>query len=194
MFVIRGADGELIKDTSFGDSFDEPLKFKTKEAARAAKKQMQMMIPGGQLQIEEWQERCERCESDDDVLTIYVNDVPKTYCQNCRVELFAKKKPVGRPSLGVTKKVSLTLEESDWAYLDQKANGNRSGFIREVVWNALGNESAWDNYACLGYAIKGLERLEYSPEEIKKVIQAIYAEFDTTSVPVANEHYRKSDY
>lgn len=137
---------------------------------------------------------CERCGGQHDMVIIHVNDEPKAYCQNCRVELFAKKKPVGRPSLGVTKKVSLTLTEDDWQALDEKADGNRSAFIREVVWNSLGNESEWDNYACLGYAIKGLERLEYSPEEIKKVIQAIYAEFDTTSVPVANEHYRKSDY
>ncbi|QPR66073.1 hypothetical protein I6G82_00085 (plasmid) [Lysinibacillus macroides] len=137
---------------------------------------------------------CERCGGQHDVVIIHVNDEPKAYCQNCRVELFAKKKPVGRPSLGVTKKVSLTLTEDDWQALDEKADGNRSAFIREVVWNSLGNESEWDNYACLGYAVKGLERLAYSPEEIKKIIRAIYTEFDMTSVSVANEHYRKSDY
>ena len=137
---------------------------------------------------------CERCGGSDDVATIYVNDEPKTYCQKCRVEMFMKKRPVGRPSLGVTKKVSLTLDEGDWEYLDKKADGNRSKFIRHAVTNALGDESGWDNYACLGYAIKGAEKLGYSHDEVKKLVRMIYLQFDTTSVAEANEIYRESDY
>lgn len=48
---------------------------------------------------------------------------------------------VGRPPIGITKKVSLTLSERDWEWLDEKAEGNRSKFLRKVVWNELGNES-----------------------------------------------------
>lgn len=46
------------------------------------------------------------------------------------------KTEVGRPSIGVTKKVSLTLSDDDWNWLDQQANGNRSNFIRELIFKA----------------------------------------------------------
>lgn len=114
MFGIRGADGQLIRSTKLDDSFDKELRFETEELARKAMKQMKMMMPSNMLQVVELKERCERCDSDNDVVIIHVNDEPKAYFRNCRVELFAKKKPVGRPTIGVTKKVSLTLEESDW--------------------------------------------------------------------------------
>ena len=71
---------------------------------------------------------CERCGSSIDVALIYVNDVPMTYCRICRGALFTKKKSVGRPSTGITKKVSLTLTEDDWTALEEKAKGNRSLF------------------------------------------------------------------
>lgn len=137
---------------------------------------------------------CDRCDGTENVTVIYINDEPKKYCKKCRLELFLKKKTVGRPAIGITKKISLTLSEEDWEWLDKKAKGNRSKFIREVVWNALGNENEWDNYACLGYAIKGAEKLGYSPEEIKKLVRAIYLQFDRISVPEANKIYRESDY
>lgn len=48
---------------------------------------------------------------------------------------------VGRPPIGITKKVSLTLTEENWELFDGKADGNRSKFLREIVGNTLGNES-----------------------------------------------------
>src|SRR5699024_1587269 len=90
---------------------------------------------------------------------------------------------VGRPAIGITKKVSLTLSEDNWEWLDEKAEGNRSGFLREIVWNALGNESEWSNYACLGYAIAGAKKLGYDDEKINELVRAIYGEFDFKSVP-----------
>ena len=137
---------------------------------------------------------CERCNGNDDVGIIYVNDEPKMFCQKCRAEIFGRKKAVGRPSLGVTKKVSVTLQESDWAWLDEKAKGNRSAFIREAIWNSLGNESQWSNNACLGYAIKALESLNYSGDEIQQIIRAIHSTFDLTSVEEAKKIYKKSPY
>lgn len=101
---------------------------------------------------------------------------------------------VGRPAIGVTKKVSLTLSEENWEWLDEKAEGNRSKFLREIVWNALGNESQWSNYACLGYAIAGAKKLGYDDEKIHSLVRAIYGEFDMKSVLEAEEIYRKSDY
>lgn len=50
------------------------------------------------------------------------------------------KAEVGRPSIGITKKVSLTLSDDDWNWLDQQANGNRSNFIRELIFKARANE------------------------------------------------------
>ena len=101
---------------------------------------------------------------------------------------------VGRPAIGITKKVSLTLSEDNWEWLDEKAEGNRSGFLREIVWNALGNESEWSNYACLGYAIAGAKKLGYDDEKINELVRAIYGEFDFKSVPEAEDIYRESDY
>lgn len=137
---------------------------------------------------------CERCGGDDDVAMIYVNDEPKTYCQKCRGEMFGKKKPVGRPSLGVTKKVSLTMTEAEWLEFDEKAKGNRSGFLRKIVWNGLGDESEWDNYACLGYAILGAKKMGMNDEQIRQLVKTIRGEFDLKSVKQANDIYVKSDY
>lgn len=40
---------------------------------------------------------------------------------------------VGRPPIGITKKVSMTLSEEQWEWLDEKADGNRSNFLREII-------------------------------------------------------------
>lgn len=105
-----------------------------------------------------------------------------------------KSNPVGRPSVGVTKKVSLTLSEENWKWLDEKADGNRSKFLREIVWNALGNESEWSNYAALGYAIVGAKKLGYDDEKIRELVREMYWQFDMKSVPEAENIYRESDY
>lgn len=65
---------------------------------------------------------CERCNGIEDVTMVYVNDTPKTYCDKCRVEMFEKKKPVGRPKEGITKKVSLTLPPDVWELIDLRKN------------------------------------------------------------------------
>lgn len=43
----------------------------------------------------------------------------------------------GRPPIGVTRKVSLTLTEEDWARFDERADGNRSKYLRSVLTDAL---------------------------------------------------------
>lgn len=191
MFVIRGLNGEIMFDTEIETEREETV-FQKYEDAKFALENLEKVLPKGHFKI--LATNCERCSSDNDVAIIDVNGEPKAFCQNCRVEVFAKKKPVGRPSLGVTKKVSVTLDENEWEWLDEKAKGNRSAFIREVISNSLGNESEWSNYACLGYAIKGLENLQYSPDEIKKIIRAIESTFDMTAVPEAEKVYTKSPY
>lgn len=44
-----------------------------------------------------------------------------------------KLNPVGRPPIGVTKKVSMTLSEEEWEWLEEKEDGNRSGFLRGII-------------------------------------------------------------
>lgn len=48
---------------------------------------------------------------------------------------------VGRPSLGVTKKVSITLEQEEWEQLEilQKDSGcgSRSELLRKIIRNLL---------------------------------------------------------
>lgn len=43
------------------------------------------------------------------------------------------KKIIGRPSLGITRKLSLTLDDDMWKWLDKQADGNRSAFIRRLI-------------------------------------------------------------
>jgi hypothetical protein len=52
----------------------------------------------------------------------------------------------------------------------------------------------WSNAGCLGYAIKALELLEYRPEDIQRIINAMKAQFDRTTVKEADRHYCNSDY
>lgn len=101
---------------------------------------------------------------------------------------------VGRPAIGVTKKVSLTLSENDWEWLDEKADGNRSQFLRETVTSYLGSEAEWSNQAALGYAILAAKELNYNHDEIKKLIGAIYYQFDMKTVDEAKKIYREADY
>lgn len=191
MFVIRGAKGEIVTDTEWGKAGEE-TRFATYEEAERALKEMELSIPKGIFRVQAIE--CDRCGGDHDLAVIHVNEEPKAYCQNCRVEMFSKKNPVGRPAVGVTRKVSLTLPEEEWEWLDEKAQGNRSQFLRHLVWNAQSPESEWSNYACLGYAIAGAEKLGYDPEQIRQLVQAIHGEFDWKSVPKAKDIYRESDY
>lgn len=48
---------------------------------------------------------------------------------------------VGRPPIGITKKVSMTLSEDEWELFDEQANGNRSKFLREIVGKILEGKS-----------------------------------------------------
>ncbi|MEA0564769.1 hypothetical protein [Lysinibacillus irui] len=85
---------------------------------------------------------CERCDSSINVTIIYVDEIPVTYCKACKVSLFSKKRPVGRPSIGITKKVSLTLTKDDWEQFDVQAKNNRSLFLRKLIVKALNEEDS----------------------------------------------------
>lgn len=88
---------------------------------------------------------CNRCSSPVNVTIIYVDEVPVTYCKACKTALFSKKRSVGRPSIGITKKVSLTLTKDDWEQFDAKAKWNRSLFLRQIIVKALNEEDPGGN-------------------------------------------------
>lgn len=191
MFVVRGLDGKIVTSTEVGKEEKEE-QHDTYEQAQRALEEIEKSLPKGLFRIVATE--CERCGGDDDLTIIHVNNEPKAYCQNCRVEMFTKKNPVGRPSVGVTKKVSLTLPENEWEWFDEQAKGNRSQYLRHLVWKKQSPENEWDNYACLGYAILGAQAMGLDDEKTQKLINAIHGEFDWKSVEQANEVYRKSDY
>lgn len=143
---------------------------------------------------------CVRCRGTNDVaeLTIPVTGGYETIrlCVDCRVKLFTKDpvKKIGRPSLGVTKKVSLTLPEEDWKWMDEQAEGNRSQLLRYLISQEKSPEGRWSNNACLGYAILGAKKLGYDDERIQELVRAIYSEFDWKSVDEAKDTYNKSSY
>lgn len=193
MFVLRGLDGRIVASTDYeSEKEGQEQQYETYKQAYHMLQEFEKSVPKGMFRIVAL--NCDRCNGEDDVTIIHVNDEPKAYCQSCRVEMFSPKKSVGRPSVGVTKKVSLTLPEYYWEWLDEKADGNRSKFLRKVIWNALGNESEWSNQACLGYAIAGAKKLGYDEEKTHELIGAIYGEFDVKSVLEAEEIYRNSIY
>lgn len=191
MFVLRGLDGKIVTITEMGKEEREE-QHETYEQAEQALKEMERSIPKGTLRIVATD--CERCGGENDVAIIHVDDEPKAYCQSCRFEMFTPKNPVGRPIVGVTKKVSLTLPEEEWEWFDEKAAGNRSQFLRHLVWEAQSPENEWNNYACLGYAIAGAKKLGYGDEKIHELVRAIYGEFDWKTVPAAEKIYKESDY
>lgn len=52
---------------------------------------------------------------------------------------------MGRPSIGITKKVSLTLTKDDWEKFDAKATHNRSLFLRKIIVKSLNEENPGEN-------------------------------------------------
>lgn len=155
---------------------------------------------------------CMNCGSDNDVSEFYAPLKPTDFgveagekiilCADCRFKLLASPlqrrnqgaRQPGRPSLGITQKISLTLSEEDWAWLDEQAKGNRSQLLRYLIGQEQSPEGRWSNNACLGYAILGAKKLGYDEEQIGKLIKAIYSEFDWKSVDQAKEVYNGSPY
>jgi hypothetical protein len=142
---------------------------------------------------------CMNCGSDHDVIDFYRGDEKIVLCAGCRYKLATGQKvitvkQIGRPSLGVTKKVSLTLPESVWEHLDSEANGNRSEYLRKLIDRDTWSQGDWSNNACLGYAILGAQALGLSEVQTKQFVRAIYREFDFKTVEEAQKVYEQSPY
>jgi len=52
----------------------------------------------------------------------------------------------------------------------------------------------WDNATCLGYVISTLENLDYSYEEIWRIVAEMKELFDWVSLDDARVHYCESSY
>lgn len=59
---------------------------------------------------------------------------------------------------------------------------------------SLSGGEEWSNNACLGYAIYGARKLEYTEEQTKKLVRAMYGEFDRKSLQQAKDEYNYSPY
>lgn len=146
-------------------------------------------------------EVCQSCNGTNDVVEFYRGDERIVLCADCRFKLLAPRnvgaRQPGRPSLGVTKKVSLTLPEDTWEWFDAEAEklvGSRSALLRYLIGREQSPESRWSNNACLGYAILGAQKLEFDDEQIQKLVRAIYGQFDRKSVDEAKAVYEQSPY
>ncbi|MCZ8510860.1 DUF2239 family protein [Paenibacillus filicis] len=146
---------------------------------------------------------CMNCGSTHDVIDFIAGEEKFVLCADCRYKLVNRRGRVvsilnarepGRPSLGVTRKVSLTLPEAVWEHLDSQANGNRSLYLRKLIDRNMSSEGSWSNNACLGYTILGAKRLGYSEEQTKELVRAIYGFFDCKTVEEARTVYEQSPY
>lgn len=60
----------------------------------------------------------------------------KEYCLDCRSPHGGKREGAGRPSLGITKKVSITLPDNIWDEIEgEKGELTKSAFFRELALN-----------------------------------------------------------
>jgi hypothetical protein len=142
---------------------------------------------------------CQNCDGNNDVVAFKRGKEQVVLCTDCRFKLLSGAPRVtgrlpGRPSLGTTKKVSLTLPDETWEWIDEQAGENRSALIRYLIGRERSPEREWSNNTCLGYAIFGAQKLGYDEEQTKELIRAIYSQFDMKTVEEARTAYSNSPY
>jgi hypothetical protein len=143
---------------------------------------------------------CENCNGTNDVADFFIGKQEHVLCVDCRVKLLPTRgkqmttQKQGRPSLGITKKMSVTLPEGTWDLFDKLAGNNISMYLRGLINRDMFSDGDWSNNACLGYAILGAQRLGYSEEQIKQLVRSINGQFDSKSVEEAKEVYNQSPY
>lgn len=142
--------------------------------------------------------KCMNCGGTHDVIDFYTkSDDYIILCGNCREKLVLGSLEigkVGRPSMGTTKKVSLTLSDDDWDWFDDQAKGNRSQFLRYLIAQEQSPEGRWSNYAALGYTILACKDLGYTDEQIEDLVRGINRNFDMKTVDEAKKVYTDSSY
>ncbi|MFB8378127.1 hypothetical protein [Paenibacillus taichungensis] len=117
-------------------------------------------------------------------------------CVDCRYDLATGKltlplKTMGRPPIGISKKISVTMSERFWEHLDAQAK-SRSESVRLLVDRDMTTAGQWANDACLGYVMLAAERIGVRPDQLDLLLKAIQHEFDITSVAEAKKAYTSS--
>jgi hypothetical protein len=132
------------------------------------------------------------CGSTNDVVEFYRGDKRLVMCAECRIKTLSpgtRRPLVGRPSLGVTKKISLTLVPDDWTWLD--GHQNRSEVIRDLIRKERMPATAMSNSAAAGYMIAAMKTLGYDDEAIRKMEKTIYYQFDMMTIDEAKQTYNR---
>jgi hypothetical protein len=136
------------------------------------------------------------CGSRNDTIDFMAGGQKVILCVDCRYDLATGKltlplKTMGRPPIGITKKISVTMPEKFWEHLDAKAK-SRSESVRSLVDRDMTTAGHWGNNACLGYVMLAAERIGISSDQLDLLLQAIQHEFDVTSVAEAKKAYTSS--
>ena len=77
---------------------------------------------------------CSNCKDNESKYDLILNEESVHLCEECRKNLINNlKNPIGRKKLGITKKVSLTLNKNVWEWIDVRSKGNKSSFLRSVI-------------------------------------------------------------
>lgn len=144
---------------------------------------------------------CQNCCGTNDVTEFTRGEEQHVLCVDCRVALLAPRnqgaRMPGRPSMGVAKKVSITLPEETWGWFDAEADklaGGRSSLLRYLINREQNPENNWSNSICLGYAIMGAQHLGFKETQIKQLVSAIRREFDESTFAEARVVYELSPY
>lgn len=151
MFRIYAEDRKLVS-TADDHTNGKEIHYKTYKEAEKELNSIKDFFPKDYLKIVPI--KCESCKGHDDLSIYQVSNESKALCSNCfwemqnRVPLMKigkllsvdlledEKKMTGRPPIGITRKVSLTLSEEEWNWFDEQANGNRSQYLRKLISEA----------------------------------------------------------
>jgi len=83
---------------------------------------------------------CSKCSKQLDVQSRVYEKAYKGHdtCLDCRAKHGGYREGAGRPAIGVTKKVSITLPDEIWKVIEgKKGDMAMSGYLREFILNGL---------------------------------------------------------
>ena len=64
-----------------------------------------------------------------------------------------------------------------------------------ALQDAIANGAhVWNSDACIGYVINALEKLNYPPEEMRRIVRSMWVVFSQIGIDEAAQHYKNSRY
>ena len=141
---------------------------------------------------------CMNCDSDNDVTEFERDKAGKKevwrLCVGCRYRLaigeLNLEPRMGRPPIGESQKVSITMPPSSWKHVDREADGNRSEYFRKLVERDMWPAPRWSNEACLGYVLSATRHMGYPSDQIEELMDALQHEFDIKTVTEAERLFK----